>query len=209
MKSILIAFVMALFCQSPFSSAHAAGMQTWLILGDSLSAEYGLPRGSGWVGLLEKQLKIDKQAVSIQNASISGETTSGGQTRLPSLLAKYKPSIVIIELGGNDALRGLNLKATESNFAAMLKACEAAGAKVLLIGMKIPPNYGKSYSDEFDTMFKRLSGTYKAALVPFFFEGFGEDMKMFQADRIHPTEAAQPKMFRNVWPTLQTLTNQR
>jgi acyl-CoA thioesterase I len=209
MKSILIAFVMALFGQLPLTSAHAQSEQTWLILGDSLSAEYGLQRGTGWVGLLEKQLKTDKLSVSIQNASVSGETTSGGQVRLPALLSKFKPRIVVVELGGNDALRGLKLNATESNFDAMLKACEAAGAKVLLIGMKIPPNYGKSYSDEFDAMFNRLAGRHKAALVPFFFEGFGEDMKMFQADRIHPTEAAQPKMFSNVWPTLQTLSKQR
>lgn len=174
-----------------------------------MSAEYGLQRGAGWVGLLEKQLQADKLAVSIQNASISGETTSGGQVRLPALLQKYKPTIVVIELGGNDALRGLNLKVSESNLAAMLKACESVGAKVLLIGMKIPPNYGKFYSDEFDAMFKRLALTHKAALVPFFLEGFGEDIKMFQADRIHPTQAAQAKMLSNVWPTLQALNKRR
>jgi acyl-CoA thioesterase I len=177
---------------------------TWLIMGDSLSAEYGLKRGSGWVALLEAQLKKDKHDVLVFNASISGETTSGGRTRLPSLLAKHKPQIVVIELGGNDALRGLDMASTQANLSEMISASQKINAKVLLVGMKLPPNFGKAYADQFEGMFKKLAknGVY---LVPFILEGFGEDLTLFQADRIHPTEAAQPKMLANVWPTLRQM----
>lgn len=177
---------------------------TWLIMGDSISAEYGLKRGTGWVALLETRLKERQLSVQIQNASISGETTSGGITRLPALLAKHQPKLVLIELGGNDALRGLDLKSTESNLAAMINASRKTGAQVLLVGMKIPPNYGRLYSDQFEMMFKKL-GIQPVGLVPFFFEGFGEDIQFFQADRIHPTEAAQIRLLNTVWePLLKT-----
>jgi acyl-CoA thioesterase I len=177
---------------------------TWLIMGDSLSAEYGLKRGSGWVTLLEAQLKKDKRDVLVFNASISGETTSGGRTRLPSLLAKHKPQIVVIELGGNDALRGLDMASTQANLSEMINASQKINAKVLLVGMKLPPNFGKAYGNQFEGMFKKLAknGVY---LVPFILEGFGEDLTLFQADRIHPTEAAQPKMLANIWPILKQM----
>jgi acyl-CoA thioesterase I len=179
---------------------------TWLIMGDSLSAEYGLKRGTGWVALLEAQLKQDKREVQIFNASISGETTAGGKTRLPSLLTKHKPQIVVIELGGNDALRGLDMASTQANLAEMISASQKINAKVLLIGMKLPPNFGKTYGEKFEDMFKKLAKTGNGiALVPFFLEGFGEDLGYFQADRIHPTEAAQAKMLKNVWPILSKM----
>jgi acyl-CoA thioesterase I len=180
---------------------------TWLILGDSLSAEYGLKRGSGWVALLEAQLKKDNRAVQVFNASISGETTAGGKTRLPSLLVKLQPKVVVIELGGNDALRGLDTAATEANLAFMISESQKIKAKVLLIGMKLPPNFGTQYGNQFEAMFKKLAKN-GVALVPFFLEGFGEDLNYFQADRIHPTQAAQPKMLANVWPALTKLAKE-
>jgi acyl-CoA thioesterase I len=177
---------------------------TWLIMGDSLSAEYGLTRGRGWVALLDAQLKRDKRDVQVFNASVSGETSAGGKTRLPALLAKLKPQVVIIELGGNDALRGLNMAATQQNLATMIKDSQKINAKVLLIGMKLPPNFGSTYGEQFEAMFKKLADN-GVALVPFFLEGFGEDLSYFQADRIHPTEAAHPKMLANLWPVLKQL----
>jgi acyl-CoA thioesterase I len=206
-----MALFVAIFLQLP-GIAFAANAPVWLIMGDSLSAEYGLKRGSGWVALMEEKLKTTKKNVLIQNASISGETTSGGKTRLPALLVKHKPSIVVIELGGNDALRGLDAANTEANLAAMIKASQNAGAKVMLIGMKLPPNFGKTYGQQFENIYTRLAEQGKStgiALLPFFLEGFGEDFALFQADRIHPKEAAQPKMLANVWPILERLANSK
>jgi acyl-CoA thioesterase I len=209
--------IMAIFAALAFftlfslnSTATAAPLDkktplTWLVLGDSLSAEYGLKRGTGWVALLESKLRQEKQDVQVFNASISGETTSGGKSRLPSLLAKHQPNLVIIELGGNDALRGLDMALTQQNLSAMIAESKKMGAKVLLIGMQLPPNFGKQYAAKFEGIFKNLSqdGASGVTLVPFFLEGFGEDLSFFQADRIHPTEAAQPKMLANVWPMLK------
>jgi acyl-CoA thioesterase I len=209
MRTIMAAFgslLLALTFLLPVQAfAASADKPTWLIMGDSLSAEYGLKRGSGWVALLEAQLKKDKRDIQVFNASISGETTSGGKTRLPSLLAKYKPQLVVIELGGNDALRGLEMASTRANLAEMIAASQKIKAKVLLIGMKLPPNFGKSYGEKFEGMFKTLANN-GVTLVPFFLEGFGEDLSYFQADRIHPTEAAQPKMLANVWPALKQMS---
>jgi acyl-CoA thioesterase I len=208
-RPIMAFFMSALAALTFLSPVHAiaapADKPTWLIMGDSLSAEYGLKRGSGWVSLLEAQLKKDKRDVQVFNASISGETTSGGKTRLPSLLAKHKPQIVVIELGGNDALRGLDMTSTQANLTEMITASQKVKAKVLLVGMKLPPNFGKSYGEKFEGMFKALANN-GVTLVPFFLEGFGEDLSYFQADRIHPTEAAQPKMLANVWPALKQMS---
>ena len=213
-NSIIAARLVSLFLitllsfSSQFSVAQvvpsSASKPVWLIVGDSLSAEYGLARGSGWVALLQKRLIEKKVNVTVQNASVSGETTAGGNSRISGLLAKHKPTVVVIELGGNDALRGLDLKATEANLAAMIKASEAINAKVVLIGMRLPPNYGRSYGEQFESMFKKFA-TGKVAIVPFFLEGFGEDLSYFQADRIHPLASAQPKMLDNVWPVLSKL----
>ena len=190
------------------AQAKAASVDTILIVGDSLSAEYGLKRGTGWVPLLEKQLASEKKSARVVNASISGDTTSGGRSRLPALLAQHKPATVVIELGGNDALRGLPLDMTEKNLMAMTQAAKKAGAKVLLLGMQVPPNYGGNYGATFSALFTKVAKAEKVALVPFFLQGVAdvEDVaSQFQADRIHPNEQAQAKMLGNVWPELKKL----
>jgi acyl-CoA thioesterase I len=179
-----------------------------LVVGDSLSAEYGLKRGSGWVALLEQRLAQDKSKAQVINASISGDTTSGGRSRLPALLAQHRPTLVIIELGGNDALRGLPLNMTQDNLNAMTQAAQATGAKVLLLGMQIPPNYGQDYGKKFAATFATVAQTRKAALVPFLLKGVAdgpEAQRMFQPDRIHPVEAAHPIILKTVWPSIQKL----
>ncbi len=179
-----------------------------LVLGDSLSAEYGLKRGSGWVALLEKKLAQEKPPVQVRNASISGETTSGGRSRLAALLAEVKPRLLIIELGGNDALRGLPLSMTRDNLMWMSKAAQDAGARVLLLGMQVPPNYGADYGQRFSAAYEEVAASTKAALVPLFLKGVADGpdpLAMFQLDRIHPKEQAQPIMLANVWPQLRGL----
>ena len=188
--------------------AAAADPPVILVLGDSLSAEYGIARGSGWVALLDKKLADDKIAAQVVNASISGDTTSGGHARLPALLKKYQPAIVVIELGGNDALRGLPLDMTEANLAAMAQAAGQAGAKVLLAGMQVPPNYGGDYGRRFAAVFPKVARAQQAALVPFLLKGVADRpdaAALFQADRIHPTAEAHPAILANVWPELRKL----
>lgn len=179
-----------------------------LVVGDSLSAEYGLRRGSGWVALLEARLARDKISATVINASISGDTTSGGRSRLPPLLAQHKPAVVIIELGGNDALRGLPLEMTRDNLLTMTTAAQQAGARVLLLGMQVPPNYGADYAQRFSALFATVARERKAALVPFFLKGVADQADptaLFQADRIHPREEAQPVMLATVLPALLPL----
>ena len=179
-----------------------------LIVGDSLSAEYGLKRGTGWVPLLSQALAADKLEAKLTNASISGETTSGGAQRINKLLGDHKPSIVVIELGGNDALRGLALAKTEQNLRAMVQAAKRSKARVLLLGMQIPPNYGPDYSAKFAAVFKSVADSEKVALVPFFLSGVGDApnaAELFQSDRIHPNEKAQMRMMQNVLPALKPL----
>ena len=200
-------FIAAVFAGSYAATASAAD-KTILVLGDSLSAEYGLKRGEGWVALLDKRLAAEKVAARVVNASVSGDTTSGGRSRLPALLARHKPDVVVLELGGNDALRGLPLAMTEDNLAQMAKAAQEAGAKVLLVGMQVPPNYGTDYSKRFAGLFETVAKKQKAALVPFLLKGVadGDDAaRQFQADRIHPLAAAHPQMLANVWPELKKL----
>ncbi|WP_413905152.1 arylesterase [Candidatus Skiveiella danica] len=179
-----------------------------LVLGDSLSAEYGLSRGTGWVALLDKKLAEEKIAARVVNASISGDTTSGGRSRLPALLAQHQPAVVVIELGGNDALRGLPLELTADNLTAMTQAAQKAGAKVLLVGMQVPPNYGADYGRRFSGVFVDVAKANKAAVVPFMLKGVADGpdaTRMFQADRIHPTQEAHPIILANVWPELRKL----
>ncbi|MFD2378732.1 arylesterase [Ottowia pentelensis] len=179
-----------------------------LVLGDSLSAEYGIARGSGWVALLQHKLADEKIAAQVANASISGDTTSGGRARLPALLKKHHPAVVVIELGGNDALRGLPLAMTEANLNAMTQAAQQAGAKVLLAGMQLPPNYGAQYGQRFEALFAQVAQAHQAALVPFLLKGVADGpdpTRLFQPDRIHPVAAAHPIILGNVWPTLKTL----
>ena len=179
-----------------------------LVVGDSISAEYGLQRGQGWVALLSAQLATQHSQVQVINASLSGETTAGGRSRLPALLAQHHPQVVIIELGGNDALRGLALAQTQDNLLTMTKAAKGSGAKVLLLGMQMPPNYGADYAQQFAAVYAQAARQGQARLMPFFLKGVGDDadpLKMFQADRIHPNAAAQPQLFKNVWPELKPL----
>ncbi len=187
-------------------ASPAASAQRVLVLGDSLSAEYGLARGTGWVALLQKQLAQDRPDVQVINASISGDTTSGGRSRLPPLLKKHQPSHVIIELGGNDALRGLPMAMTQGNLLDMAQKAKNAGAQVILLGMQMPPNYGPDMVRQFEAAYVQVAKSQKAALVPFFLKGVGDDpepLKWFQPDRIHPNEAAQPRLMANVWPILK------
>jgi len=194
------------WAQAPASSAP--GAPAILVLGDSLSAEYGLARGAGWVALLEKRLQEEKMVRRVVNASVSGETTSGGRSRLAALLTQHKPAVVVIELGGNDALRGLPLKNTEENLTAMTDAAQKAGAKVLLVGMQVPPNYGTDYANRFAGLFTTVAQAKKVAVVPFFLKGVADGpdpTRLFQADRIHPRAEAHPQMLANVWPELKKL----
>ncbi|PUA18520.1 arylesterase [Glaciimonas sp. PCH181] len=195
--------VLAAFGTLSSTSAHSAS-KSILVLGDSLSAEYGLARGTGWVALLQQRLQTQHSDITVTNASISGETTSGGNTRLPALL-KQRPNIVIIELGANDALRGLQLKATESNLRTMIAAAQKAHAKVLLVGMRIPPNYGRDYTEKFFGLYSTVAQQTKVALVPFLLEDIANKSALFQADRIHPIAEAHPTMLNNVWQKLQPL----
>ena len=188
-----------LFCLlfSIVTSAYANS--TILVMGDSLSAEYGLIRGSGWARLLEGQLQKQGSPWSVFNASISGETTSGGLTRLPSLLQQKKPGIVLLELGANDALRGLSINETEKNLRKMIQLCKQSGAKVLLFGIQIPPNYGQEYTTRFKALFSKLAKQENIELLPFFMQGLAAQRDFFQADNIHPNEKAQVQLFNNVW----------
>lgn len=198
----------AVHAQTATSAAAVTKTPHILVVGDSLSAEYGLVRGTGWVPLLQKQLAADKLAATVTNGSISGETTSGGAQRINKLLADHKPSVVIIELGGNDALRGLALTKSQDNLRAMVQAAKKAKASVLILGMQIPPNYGADYSARFADIFKTVADLEKVALVPFFLSGVGDvpnASELFQADRIHPNEKAQARMLQNVWPSLKPL----
>lgn len=179
-----------------------------LVVGDSLSAEYGLPRGKGWVSLLEQRLATAPAKAQVVNASISGDTTSGGRSRLSALLRQHQPAVVVIELGGNDALRGLPLSMTSDNLTAMVRTAQQAKAKVLLLGMDMPPNYGARYAQEFKALYAKVAREQRTALVPFFLKGVADGpdpTRLFQADRIHPNEDAQALMLDNVWPVLQPL----
>ena len=193
---------------SPWTSAAVGNPATILVVGDSLSAEYGLVRGTGWVALLEERIVREKIAANVVNASISGDTTAGGLARLPALLREKKPAVVVIELGGNDALRGLPLEATRANLVEMTKLAKAAGAKVVIVGMQLPPNYGRAYGDRFASLFADVAKTEGAALVPFLLKGIADVPQaeaMFQPDRIHPLASAHPTMLANVWPVLAPL----
>ncbi len=188
------------------SAGAAPPRRVILVVGDSLSAEYGLKRGSGWVALLEQQLVREEVAATVVNASISGDTTSGGRSRLPLLLSKHRPSHVVIELGGNDALRGLPLNMTRDNLLAMSASAKSAGAKVMLVGMQLPPNYGGRYGQDFAALFASVAKSQAAALVPFLLAGVADSPQsesLFQLDRLHPTAQAQPTMLANIWAVMK------
>ena len=203
-RDLIVAAAAAGFAAAGWSAAPA----TILVVGDSLSAEYGLRKGTGWVPLLDRKLHDEKIDARVVNASISGDTTSGGRSRLPALLQQHKPTIVILELGGNDALRGLPLQMTQDNLAEMTQAAQKAGAAVLLLGLQMPPNYGADYGAKFAAMYEDVARRFHAAVVPFFLHGVADvpdAERLFQADRIHPVEQAQPTLLANVWPELRKL----
>jgi acyl-CoA thioesterase-1 len=186
--------------------ALAAGAQpVILVYGDSLSTGYGLPQNQGWVVLLADRLRAEKFDYRVVNASISGETTVGGAKRMDAVLAQHRPTIVVIELGGNDGLRGLSLATTRQNLETMIRTAKRAGAKPVVIGMQLPPNYGTAYTEKFQALFDAVAREEKVPLVPFMLAGFGEKREYFQADGIHPTAAAQPLILDNVWPVLRPL----
>lgn len=206
-----IALLLALVGPGDIAAAQARPAVI-LVLGDSLSAEYGLPRDTGWVGLLTRRLAQEAQRgakgarqYSVVNASISGETTSGGRTRLPALLKEHQPSIVILQLGANDGLRGLPLASMRENLNTMIDASQAANAKVLVVGIRMPPNFGREYAERFFETFGQVAREQKTGYVPFLLEGFADQLGMFQPDRIHPNEKAQPIMLDTIWPGLRAL----
>ncbi|HEX3382422.1 MAG TPA: arylesterase [Paraburkholderia sp.] len=176
-----------------------------VVLGDSISAEYGLPRDTGWVALMRQRLADERIDYSVANASISGDTTSGGRARLPALMERLKPSIVIVELGANDALRGVPLSTTEDNLRTIIEQAQQGHAKVVLIGMYVPPNYGPDYTQKFHGLYGELSKEFHLPLVPFLLAGIVDKPDMFQADQIHPTQQAQPVLLNNVWPAVKPL----
>jgi len=206
-RAVALAALVTLAAIVPVRAQTAAPVV--LVVGDSISAAYGLAPGAGWVELLSARLAKERYPHRVVNASITGDTTAGGRARLAALLATHKPSIVVIELGGNDGLRGGNLASTRDNLSAMVAAVQRANAKPLLIGMKLPPNYGAAYVREFDALFTGVARDSKTPVVPFFFEGFGERNDLFQSDRIHPAAAAQPLLLDNVWPVLSPLLDAR
>ncbi|NWO08399.1 MAG: arylesterase [Alteromonadaceae bacterium] len=199
LRSFLIALFMLL------ALPVAASQNTLLVLGDSLSAAYGVPTQTAWVQLLQNRLEKENPGWQVVNASISGETTDGGLRRLPRLLEKHNPELVVIELGGNDGLRGFPPDVIESNLADMVEQVKSAGATPFLVGMKMPPNYGRSYNQAFTRIYQSVSDRYGATLVPFFLEGIYNQDGMMQGDGIHPTEQAQPLLLDNVWPRLEPL----
>jgi acyl-CoA thioesterase-1 len=201
---LLLSFTALLVTALPVRAAESPVL---LVVGDSISAGYGLAAGEGWVNLLSAKLKADGYDYRVVNASISGDTTAGGRARLPALLKLHQPAVAIIELGGNDALRGGDLSTAGANLDAMVASAQAGGAKVLLVGMQLPPNYGAAYVRSFGALFSDVAKARKAAVVPFVFNGFGEDLSLFQADRVHPTAAAQSRILANVWPALAPLLN--
>jgi acyl-CoA thioesterase I len=190
---------------SAAGSAAFCAEKSIVVLGDSLSAAYGIAQARGWVALLGERLKGERLDYIVVNASISGDTTSGGLSRLPKVLQQHKPAVVIVELGGNDGLRGLPLAQMKQNLASIIAQAQKAGARVLLVGMKMPPNYGPDYAQAFEAVYAELARTHKTALVPFLLEDFAEKPDFFQPDRVHPTTAAQPLMMERVWRVLRPM----
>ncbi len=206
--SALAVFTAVAGFSSPKGAGAKARTHTILVVGDSLSAEYGIQRGTGWVALMAQRIAAEKLPATVVNASISGDTTSGGRSRLAALLQTHQPTVVVIELGGNDALRGLPLQMTQDNLQAMTRAAQATGAQVLLLGMEVPPNYGQDYAKRFGATFATVARNTRAKLVPFLLKNVADGpdaTRLFQNDRIHPLEAAHPIILNNVWPTLKKM----
>lgn len=187
------------------AATPAAAGGTVLVMGDSLSAAYGLTPQQGWVALTAKKIQGAKPGWKVANASVSGETTAGGASRIGAELARHKPRVVVIELGANDGLRGLGLEQTRANLERMIVAAKQAGARVLLLGMRIPPNYGPQYTQGFERNYRELAEKHAVALLPFFLEPIAAERDAFQADNLHPVAAAQPRLRDHVWPMLEPL----
>ncbi len=202
MGTLLAATVPAL---AATAAVPSSGQPVLVVLGDSLSAEYGLPRDTGWVALLRQRLATGRVDYSVANASVSGDTTSGGRARLPAVLQRLKPSIVVVELGSNDALRGVPLATTEQNLRDIIADARHAHAKVVLVGMYVPANYGPDYTQKFHAVYTRLSKELDVPLVPFLLAGIENKPEMFQSDQMHPTQQAQGVLLDNVWPALKPL----
>lgn len=196
-RSSILLFLLLLGMRSVFAA------NTVLVFGDSLSAGYGIAVQQSWPALLAERLRQQKPPRDLVNASISGETTAGGRSRLPAVLERHRPAVVILALGANDGLRGLPLAETRANLTQMVRAAKTSGARVLLVGMRLPPNYGPEYTRDFSALFATLARQEKTALLPFLLEPIALDDAAFQADRLHPTAAAQPKILDHVWKSLQ------
>jgi acyl-CoA thioesterase-1 len=178
---------------------------TIMVYGDSLSAGYGLPQKTGWVSMLKTQLKKQQAVYQIINASISGETTLGGLNRIEQALKRHHPNIVIVELGANDGLRGLPIKSIHDNLEAIVKACKQNKASILLVGMRLPPNYGAAYTKKFSAIYQKIAKRHELKLVPFLLAGFGDKPEYFQEDKMHPNKNAQEKILNNVWKVLHKM----
>ncbi|MET3216120.1 arylesterase [Burkholderia sp. AU28863] len=201
----LLGTLLAVTVPARAATTPASSPPVIVVLGDSLSAEYGLPRDTGWVALLRQRLATERIDYSVANASVSGDTTSGGRARLPAVLQRLKPSIVVVELGSNDALRGVPLATTEQNLRDIIAGARRAQAKVVLVGMYVPPNYGPDYTQKFHAVYTRLSKDLGVPLVPFLLAGIENKPDMFQADQMHPAQQAQGILLDNVWPALKPL----
>jgi len=197
-------FFLFLLVVSPFAPAA-----TVLVMGDSLSAGYGLRANDAWPAHLQRKLDAMPGEHKVINASISGETTAGGRSRLPQALKAHRPDVVVIELGANDGLRGLPLTDMQANLEAMIDQSRAAGARIVLVGMQLPPNYGPSYADKFRSVFKTVADTRKTAFAPFLLAGFADRREWFQQDGLHPTAEAQPTILANVWTALEPLIQRK
>ena len=212
MKTFLISLSILLLSTSSSIAYSSTGTDispteaaTILIYGDSLSAGYGLPQETGWVSMLKKQLKTQQSVYQVINASISGETTLGGLNRIEQVLKRYHPNIVIVELGVNDGLRGLPIKSIYDNLEAIVKACKQNKASILLVGIRLPPNYGATYTQKFSAIYQQIAKRHELRLVPFLLEGFGDKPEYFQEDKMHPNENAQEKILTNVWKVLHQM----
>lgn len=192
-------------CLALLLITQQAAAQTLLVVGDSISAGLGLDTSQGWVSLLDKRLQEQGFDYRVVNASISGDTSAGGLARLPALLSEQKPKLVVIELGGNDGLRGMAPAQLQQNLSGMVEQSQKAGARVILLGMKLPPNYGERYTSAFAAVFPKVASETGSALVPFLLEGAAGVPSMMQPDGIHPAAAAQSRLLDNVWPTLKPL----
>ena len=212
MKTFLITLSILLLSTSSSIAYSSTGTDispaeatTIMIYGDSLSAGYGLPQETGWVSMLKKQLKKQQSVYQVINASISGETTLGGLNRIEQELKRYHPNIVIVELGANDGLRGMPIKTIHDNLEAIVKACKQNKASILLVGVRLPPNYGATYTQKFSAIYQQIAKRHELRLVPFLLAGFGDKPEYFQEDKMHPNKNAQEKILTNVWKVLHKM----